>query len=121
MVFARARARRLISSDAITVGHASQVVQQTAAPKTIGRPGNLDLALLAVAVLAVSTSAPLVREAAAPAFVIALYRNLFASTALVPVAFVRHRDEVRSLKTNARDRRLSLLAGVTLAGHFAAW
>ena len=77
--------------------------------------------LLVVAVVAVSFSAPLVREAAAPALVVALYRNLLSSIVLVPVSFVRHRDEVHRLRSGSRERRLSVLAGVTLAAHFATW
>jgi drug/metabolite transporter (DMT)-like permease len=71
--------------------------------------------------VAVSFSAPLVREAAAPALVIALYRNVFASALLVPVALVRHPVEVRRLRTSTQERRLSALAGVMLAAHFAVW
>jgi len=87
----------------------------------IGRPHAVDLVLLVVAVVAVSFSAPLVREAAAPALVVALYRNLLSSIVLVPVSFVRHRDEVHRLRSSSRERRLSVLAGVTLAVHFATW
>jgi drug/metabolite transporter (DMT)-like permease len=87
----------------------------------IGRPSTVDLLLLVVAITAVSFSAPLIREAAAPALVIAMYRNVFASGVIVPVAFVRHRDEVRRLRTSTQERRLSVLAGAMLAGHFAAW
>jgi drug/metabolite transporter (DMT)-like permease len=95
----------------------------TSQPRTtaIGRPRAVDLGLLAIAIVAVSFSAPLVREAAAPALVIAMYRNVFASVVLVPSTFVRHRDEVRRLRTNTQERRLSVLAGATLAAHFATW
>ena len=94
----------------------------TTEPRTaIGRPKAVDLSLLGVAVVAVSFSAPLVREAAAPALVIALYRNLFASAVLVPVSFVRHRAELRRLRTSTQERRLSIAAGVVLAAHFATW
>jgi drug/metabolite transporter (DMT)-like permease len=93
----------------------------TTRPTAIGRPSTVDLLLLVVAITAVSFSAPLIREAAAPALVIAMYRNVFASGVIVPVAFVRHRDEVRRLRTSTQERRLSVLAGAMLAGHFAAW
>jgi drug/metabolite transporter (DMT)-like permease len=98
-------------------------VSRHGAPKraAIGRPHAVDLVLLVVAVVAVSFSAPLVREAAAPALVIALYRNVFASAVLIPASFVRHRDEVRRLRTNTLERRLSTLAGGMLAAHFATW
>jgi drug/metabolite transporter (DMT)-like permease len=99
----------------------SEFVSRREPRAAIGRPHAVDLVLLVVAVVAVSFSAPLVREAAAPALVIALYRNLFASFLLVPVSFARHHDEVRRLRTSTRERRLSVLAGVTLAVHFATW
>jgi drug/metabolite transporter (DMT)-like permease len=79
----------------------------------------LEIALLALAVSAASTSAPLVREAMAPALLIALWRNALASAVLVPGAWARHRDEVRAL--DRRERRLIAGAGLLLAGHFATW
>jgi drug/metabolite transporter (DMT)-like permease len=89
--------------------------------RAIGRPHAVDLLLLVVAIVAVSFSAPLVREAAAPALVIAFYRNFFASAVLVPFAAVRQRDEVKRLRTDKQARQLSMLAGVALAAHFATW
>jgi drug/metabolite transporter (DMT)-like permease len=83
------------------------------------RPGRRDVLLLALAIVAVSTSAPLVREAAAPALVIAFWRNAFAAGALVPISSTRHRDEITAL--DRRQRRLGVLAGVCLAAHFATW
>ena len=77
------------------------------------------MAALAVAVLAVSTSAILVRWSAAPPTVAALYRVLFTVGLLGPLAFSRHGEDLRSL-----DRRDALAAGATgvaLAVHFAAW
>jgi drug/metabolite transporter (DMT)-like permease len=79
----------------------------------------LDALLLALAVSAASTSAPLVREALAPALLIALWRNLLASVVLAPGTYARHRDELRAL--DRRERRLIVVAGVLLAGHFATW
>ena len=91
-----------------------------AAPRrTLSRPPAGDLVLIAVAVAGVSTSAPLIRAAAAPALAIACWRNLMASTVLVPVAAVRRRAELRAM--SRRERRLSLAAGLVLAAHFATW
>jgi drug/metabolite transporter (DMT)-like permease len=76
-------------------------------------------ALLVLGVAAVSTSAPLIRLADAPPLAVALYRNLFAAVALLPIALVRRRDELAAL-----DRRRwggLILAGAFLAGHFASW
>lgn len=75
--------------------------------------------LIAVAVAAVSTSAPLIREAAAPALAIALWRNVLAGGVLVPFALVTARAEIAAL--DRRQWRLSVLAGLLLAAHFAAW
>jgi drug/metabolite transporter (DMT)-like permease len=71
-----------------------------------------DLVLLAVAVAAVSTSAPLVREAAAPSLLLACWRTALAAGTLAP--FARHRP-------TAGERRRIALAGAFLAAHFATW
>jgi drug/metabolite transporter (DMT)-like permease len=77
---------------------------------------------LVVGVTAVSTSAVLIRAADnidVPPFAIAFYRCALASAILVPLAWLRHRDELRALP---RDRRwLVLAAGVALGLHFATW
>src|SRR5687768_17334205 len=72
-----------------------------------------DLALLAVAVAAVSTSAPLIREAAAPSLAVAFWRNAFATAATAPFA--------RPGAVTTADRRQVALAGGLLAAHFATW
>ncbi|NJC69357.1 DMT family transporter [Planosporangium thailandense] len=82
-------------------------------------PGLPTTAALAVALLAVSSSAPLIAYAAAPALAIAFWRNALAVGALAPVALTRRRHELRGL-----DRRTAVtcvLAGVALAAHFATW
>lgn len=85
----------------------------------LDRPPRTDVALIVLGVTAVSTSAPLIRAAAAPAFAIAFWRNAMASGLLVPFTLVRARDEVRHL--SARERKLIGFAGVLLALHFATW
>ena len=76
-------------------------------------PGS-DIVLLGVAVLAVSTSAPLIRYAGAPALAIAMWRNALAVPVLAPAA-------VRVRQPDRRERRLIVLAGLLLAAHFAVW
>lgn len=77
---------------------------------------------LAVGVLAVSTSGPLILFAAAPALAIAFWRNALALPVLLPVAGLRRRDELRALVgERRRDGLLCVLAGLALAGHFMAW
>lgn len=78
-----------------------------------------DAALLAVAIVAVSTSGPLIAATAVPALAIAFWRNAIASAVLVPAVLLTARAELRSL--DGRERRLALLAGVFLAVHFATW
>jgi len=80
-------------------------------------------ASIVVAVIAVSSSGPLIAFAAAPALAIAFWRNGLASVVLAPVAAVRRRDEFRRLLAPAgRPILLSaVLAGAFLALHFATW
>lgn len=79
-----------------------------------------DLLLLVVALLAVSTSGPLIASAAAvPALAIAFWRNAMAGAVLTPVVLLRRRAELRGL--DRRERRLALLAGLMLALHFGTW
>lgn len=81
-----------------------------------GRPAapRGDFVLLGVAVLAVSTSAPLIRYAAAPALAVSMWRNVLAVPVLAPVAMGNRWPD-------RRERRLITLAGLFLAAHFAAW
>ncbi|WP_136686868.1 DMT family transporter [Halorhabdus amylolytica] len=74
---------------------------------------------LAIAVLAVSTSAILVRWSAAPSIVAAFYRVLFTTLLLAPVAIWRGRNGFGRL--GWRDLAGGALAGMALAVHFAAW
>jgi len=81
--------------------------------------GRGDLALIAVAVVAVSTSAPLIREAEAPALAIAFWRNALAVAVLGPVCAVWRRGEIGRL--GREPGRGAVLAGVLLSAHFATW
>ncbi|MGN9911867.1 DMT family transporter [Phytohabitans sp. LJ34] len=83
----------------------------------------LTLAAIGLAVVSVSSSAPLIAYAAAPALAIAFWRNFLALGVLGPAALVRRRDELRALVTGDRRReaRYSVLAGLALAAHFATW
>jgi drug/metabolite transporter (DMT)-like permease len=74
---------------------------------------------MAVALVAVSTSGPLMAATAAPALAIAFWRNALGGAVMLPVALLTARAELRGL--DARERRLALLAGVFLALHFATW
>jgi len=81
------------------------------------------VAALAVAVLAISSSAPLIAFAAAPALAIAFWRNALATLALTPVTLGPRRAEFREIRSG-RHRRAGifcLLAGCALAVHFATW
>jgi drug/metabolite transporter (DMT)-like permease len=85
----------------------------------VATPPRADLLLMPIAILAVSTSGPLMAAAAAPALAIALWRNLLATAVIGPFALLRHRGELGGL--TRRELRWILGAGVLLALHFAAW
>ena len=78
----------------------------------------LSVVAVTVAVLAVSSSAPLIAFAAAPALAIAFWRNALATVALTPVAAGPRRSELRGL---GRGHAVCVLAGVALAVHFGTW
>lgn len=77
------------------------------------------LLLMAVAVLAVSFSGPLMAAMVVPPLAIAFWRNAFATVALAPAAVGVRRTELRDLE--GAQLRYVLLAGLALAAHFAAW
>lgn len=85
------------------------------------RPPLRDLLLLGVAIVAVSTSAPLIREADAPALAIAAWRNLLSLPVLGLFVVLRRDLRAGWRDRSADDRRLSRLAGALLAAHFATW
>jgi drug/metabolite transporter (DMT)-like permease len=81
--------------------------------------GPSTLAALAVAVVAISSSAPLIAYAAAPALAIAFWRNAFAAVVLAPAVGATRRTELAGL--GRRGVLACALAGVALAGHFGTW
>ncbi len=91
----------------------------TPAPATLSRPPGTDIALLAVAVLAISTSGPLIAACTAPALAIAFWRTALGSAATSGWVAWRHRAEVRAL--SGAQWRLMALSGLLLGAHFATW
>ncbi|MCW2586647.1 MAG: EamA family transporter [Frankiales bacterium] len=89
------------------------------AQQGVSRPPTRDVGLIAIALLAVSTSGPLIAATAVPALAIAFWRNAMAAVVLAPVVLLRRRAELRRL--DRRERGLALLAGLLLALHFATW
>jgi drug/metabolite transporter (DMT)-like permease len=79
---------------------------------------SFDLAVLGLGVAAVSSAAVLIRQAAAPALVIAAYRLTLASLPLLAYAGARR---LAVLPPGGERRRLTLLAGLFLALHFGFW
>lgn len=76
----------------------------------------LPLAVLALALAAVSFGSIFVRLAAAPALAVALWRMTIAAAVVVPVAALSQRSS-----PSARGLLTAATAGVLLALHFAAW
>jgi drug/metabolite transporter (DMT)-like permease len=85
----------------------------------VSRPPTRDAGLLLVALLAVSTSGPLIAATVVPALAIAFWRNAMASVVLTPIVLLRRRAELRGL--DRRERGLALVAGLLLALHFGTW
>ncbi|MGW5666899.1 DMT family transporter [Micromonospora sp. NPDC003776] len=83
----------------------------------------LTLGALVLAVAAVSSSAPLVAFAAAPALAIAFWRNTLSIAVLGPFSLARRRSEFRALTVGAgrREGLYCVLSGLALAAHFATW
>lgn len=77
------------------------------------------LLLMAVGVIAVSLSGPLMAAMVVPPLAIAFWRNGLATVALAPTAVTRRRTELGALG----PRQLALIAGsgLALAFHFATW
>lgn len=73
-----------------------------------------------IGVIAVSTSAILVKLAGdAPAGIIAFYRLFFAVLMMLPIIILKYKEELKSIKK--RDWILATLSGVFLALHFILW
>lgn len=87
----------------------------TAAPRPASpAAAPVDFAVLGVAVLAISTSGPLIRYAAAPALAIGMWRTVLAVPVVGLLAWRRPRPD-------RRERRLIATSGLLLALHFALW
>ena len=85
----------------------------------IGRPPTSDLVLLGIAITAIATSAPLIAASSVAPLAISFWRSLLGSAVTLPWALFRHRAEMRSL--SRYELRWTVVAGVLLGLHFAAW
>ncbi|WP_233492307.1 DMT family transporter [Blastococcus sp. TF02A-30] len=92
---------------------------QANAAWAVHRPGGRDVGLMAIAVVGVSMSGPLTALVAAPVLAVAFWRNAAGAAALLPVLLTSERAAVAGLRW--RDLRSSVVAGLFLAAHFAAW
>jgi drug/metabolite transporter (DMT)-like permease len=79
----------------------------------------VNLLLAVVGVLGVSASGPLMAATAAPALAIAFWRNALGAAVVAPFALLNGRGELGSL--TRRELVQTVVAGVTLAAHFATW
>lgn len=77
--------------------------------------------VLIFGILAVSTGSIFVRFAQqyVPSLVIAAWRLIIATIVLAPIAIIRYRSELLSLRR--KELLLALLSGIFLALHFDAW
>jgi drug/metabolite transporter (DMT)-like permease len=77
------------------------------------------LALVAVGVVAVSLSGPVMAAIAVPALAISFWRNAMATGLLAPVALTRQRAQLVAL--DRRTAAATVGAGALLAVHFGTW
>jgi len=82
------------------------------------RARRIDASALAVAIISISASAPIVVAFAGPALAIGLWRNILGAVITLPFA-LRHRDALRTL--SAEHWRYTIAAGVLLGIHFGTW
>ncbi|WP_077619182.1 DMT family transporter [Bacillus sinesaloumensis] len=75
--------------------------------------------VLAIGVIAVSTSAIFVKLANAPAPVIAFYRLFFTVLLMLPIFLWKHVNELKVI--TRRDWLFSAISGIFLALHFILW
>ena len=78
-----------------------------------------DLTALAIAIVAVSSSGPMIAACAAPALAIAFWRCFIGATVTAPFAWLKNQEIWRNL--TKRDFLGAALAGFFLGLHFAAW
>jgi drug/metabolite transporter (DMT)-like permease len=97
----------------------SAAQQAPTAAWALHRPTGRDVAIMSVAVVGISLSGPLTALVVAPVLAIAFWRNFAGAVVMLPVLLSRERQTLRGLRR--RDLRSSLLAGLFLAAHFAAW
>lgn len=83
------------------------------------RAAQSPVGILGVAVVAVSTSAILVRWSGAPSVVLAFYRVLLTTILIVPFLATRYRGVFGAFRR--QDWLVAILTGVALAIHFAAY
>ena len=83
------------------------------------RPARADIPTLALGVLGVGTSGPIIAATRAPSLAIAFWRNAIGAAVLLPYALLRHRAEYRSLSRG--QWLLTLGSGFCLGLHFATW
>ncbi|MGM0902832.1 MAG: DMT family transporter [Bacillota bacterium] len=85
----------------------------------IGKPKNNPYFVLALGVIAVSTSAIFVKVSTAPSGVIAFYRLFFSVLLMLPIFISKYRAELKLI--TKRDWGLSTVSGIFLAFHFILW
>ena len=102
-----------------TRGGTLQQGRSTAPAWAVHRPSGRDVGLMAIAVVGVSFSGPLTALVTTSFLAIAFWRNAAGAVLLVPVLFLRERSSLHGLR--ARQLVSSLVAGLFLAAHFAAW
>jgi len=118
-LYAKGNPRRHRSTPELPLTTSSATPAAIAAPAAVHRPAKADIPTLAIGVLGVGTSGPIIASTRAPSFAIAFWRNAIGTAVLAPYALIVHRAEFRAL--SRRQWLLALLSGVCLGLHFSTW
>ncbi len=86
-----------------------------------GRLARADLAVLGVAMVAVSTSGPMIAALTAPALAIAFWRNALGAAVMGGAAVARPSVRAQFADLTRREIRLIVVAGLLLGAHFLCW
>ncbi|MCI0688769.1 MAG: DMT family transporter [Sporichthyaceae bacterium] len=91
------------------------------APGLTALPPTRHLALMAVGILAVGTSGPLIAAMTVPALAIAFWRNALGAAVTTPLVLLAPQRRAEVARLGRRGWGFVLLAGLLLALHFATW
>lgn len=102
-------------------GMMGEVTSPRQQPVLTALPPARHLGLMAIGIVAVGTSGPLIAAMTAPALAIAFWRNALATVITAPLVVLRGQGRAELATLGRRGWWYVLVAGFLLALHFAVW